>query len=107
MINNMIELESETHFKKRVEKYLDSLNAYRIKIAPSLFMKAGLPDLIFCVNGHFCAVELKTNVGKVAPLQQRNIDMINKSGGFARIIKPDNFEEWKLELNKNIGIVDD
>lgn len=35
-----------------------------------MYGTAGIPDIIACINGHFCGFEVKTNVGKTTRLQE-------------------------------------
>jgi hypothetical protein len=54
----------------------------------------GTPDILGVVNGRFIGLECK--VGQTSPrtkLQEYNIDLINKCGGFATFIHYDNMEE--------------
>jgi penicillin-binding protein-related factor A (putative recombinase) len=64
----------------------------------------GIPDIIICYHGRFIAWELKRSQ-KVAEswrdgheLQKYNIKKINESGGIARIVYPENFQECLDEL---------
>lgn len=54
-----------------------------MKIHGSMYQKAGVPDIIACVDGVFIGIEVKRPGGIVSPLQQLNIDDINRSGGVA------------------------
>lgn len=48
-----------------------------------MYQKAGVPDIIACLNGRFVGIEVKRPGGVISPLQQYNIDEIHKSGGVA------------------------
>jgi Holliday junction resolvase len=48
-----------------------------------MYQKAGVPDIIACLNGRFVGIEVKRPGGIVSPLQQYNIDEIHRSGGVA------------------------
>lgn len=54
-----------------------------MKVHGSMYQKAGVPDIIACVDGVFIGIEVKRPGGIVSPLQQLNIDDINRSGGVA------------------------
>ncbi len=47
------------------------------------FGRAGVPDLVMCVGGHFLAVEVKAPGGKPTVLQGTVIDAILVAGGEA------------------------
>lgn len=47
-----------------------------------------------CANGKFIAWELKaTAQAEATPLQKYYLDHINKSGGYAVVVHPGNFDE--------------
>lgn len=60
--------------------------------------KAGIPDIIACVNGTFVAIEVKGPNGKPSELQKRNIRLINECGGIAYILYPHQFEKFKRAM---------
>ena len=64
---------------------MNDRGAYSIKIV--LANKTGRPDIIACYRGKFLAIEVKDKDGKLTPLQTYNLDKINKSGGFAIMVK--------------------
>lgn len=48
-----------------------------------------------CVNGYFVAIEVKAPNGKPSELQKYNVKQINEGGGFAVIVRPDQWEQFK------------
>jgi hypothetical protein len=61
----------------------------------SPFQLPGIPDLLFCIEGKFVALELKHQhpgeslshaMLRVTPQQQRQIDLINVAGGQAAVV---------------------
>lgn len=50
-----------------------------------MFSKAGTPDILACVKGHFVAIEVKRPGGVVSKLQELNIKQINDTGGYALV----------------------
>ena len=48
---------------------------------------AGIPDIIACVEGRFFAFEVKTESGKVTPLQAATIQKILAAGGMAAVVR--------------------
>ena len=59
--------------------------SYFIKVAQSIYSKAGIPDLVGSVNGKFVAIEVKTTKGKATKLQLRELRAISESDGLALI----------------------
>lgn len=86
---------TEKQFENQVKKFLKLHDIWFIKVWGGGFQKAGVPDLLACVNGFFVAIELKGKDGKPTPLQEYNIRQINESGGVGLILYPNQFEEFK------------
>ena len=62
-------------------------NCYSYKNHGGQFGQAGLPDLIVCLNGRFVAFEVKTDIGKLTPLQAVAIRKIKEAGGVAEVVR--------------------
>lgn len=86
---------NERQFQKQVINFLNEQEIYHIKIWGGGFQRAGIPDLICCVNGLFFALELKAENGKATPLQMYNLRKIKESGGLAMILYPSQFNQFK------------
>lgn len=52
--------------------------------------RAGIPDIICCVNGKFLAVECKAGKGKTTALQDRELAAIQEAHGVALVINESN-----------------
>lgn len=92
---------TEKQFQQRVIKFLKEQGTYVINMwGGGRFTRAGIPDLIVCVNGYFIAVELKTETGKPTKLQEWNIDQIKESGGHATVLRPNQFDEFKYFIQE-------
>lgn len=98
----------EKQFENKVKDYLKKNNCWYIKYwGGGDFTKAGIPDLITCVNGYFLAIELKSAKGKPSELQKIQIDLIRNTGGLAIILYPSMFNEFtKLiqSLKKDVNV---
>lgn len=97
--------QKETNFKKIFLKYMQQ------KYGPLIWLKKfqevgrrGIPDCIGCVNGKFFAVELKTDEGRLDPLQSVTLNEIRESGGKVWILRPANFNNFKKEFEDFISI---
>jgi len=75
--------QRESKIQKEILDYLKSNNYYVIKVVVGNV--SGIPDILFCKDGMFCAVEVKATGKKkqVTELQKLHIEMINASGGKA------------------------
>ena len=104
-------MAEEKLFEGRIKKYFHSIGVYPAgfptdrmnvpmigwytKIWGGGFQKAGIPDLLACVNGITVAVEIKASNGRASPLQKLNIGRINRSNGIAIFLYPEGFDNFK------------
>lgn len=89
-------MAAEKQFENKVKTFLEEQGAWFIKYwAGSKFTKDGIPDILACVNGYFVGIEIKAPSGRASPLQLHTIKEIRKSGGFAFVLYPSAFEEFK------------
>lgn len=65
-------------------------------------MPAGIPDLHICVGVFNLDVELKNENGKLDPLQVQKLRQIKESGGYAMVLRPKDFEEFKEWITEAI-----
>ena len=91
-------MASEKIFENKIKSYLKSIGAYFIKTHGDRFSKVGTPDILACINGHFVAVEVKAENGKPSELQLYHIEQIKKAGGYAVILYPKDFENFKKDV---------
>lgn len=101
----------ETKIKKFMEDYSKKFNkevwfvkffggTLRTTRNTLISTKRGVPDILVCVGGRFLAIELKSNVGKLRPEQEKNIALINASGGLAICLRPKQFNAFALLFTK-------
>jgi len=85
----------ESRFQSNVIRFLNEQGVWVVNIWGGGYQRAGIPDLLCCVNGLFVAVELKTESGRTSPLQDYNIEGIRKSNGHAIVLRPSGFDDFK------------
>lgn len=76
-----------------------------MKFFANSYTKSGIPDILACVNGYFVGVEVKAQNGKPSDLQLYNIKKIREAGGFAVVLYPSGFNEFKefiIDLNRDV-----
>ena len=73
----------EGHEKKTIKKYLDSIGAWHFSPSMTGFGKAGVPDIIVCLNGKFIGIEVKREGKEPTPLQNKRMEEIKYAGGGA------------------------
>ena len=89
-------MPAEKNFENRIKKYLKDNEAWFLKYwAGAAYTKSGIPDIMACVNGYFVAIEVKAPNGKASELQLYNLREIEKAGGYAFLLYPDKWEEFK------------
>jgi len=93
-------MAAEKQFENKVKGWLRQLQQEGqpikfIKIWGGGFQKAGIPDLICCINGIYVEVELKASNGKPTELQEYNIKVTNEANGIGIILYPEGFEQFK------------
>lgn len=106
-------MAQEKQYETKVKRFLDQQGAWFIKFFANAYTRSGVPDLLCCVNGYFVAVEVKAQNGKASPLQVHNCTKIRIAGGFAFILYPSGFEEFKKfiealkrdEFNRDMPLV--
>lgn len=89
-------MAEEKNFENRVKKYLKDQGAWFIKYwGGAAFTKAGVPDILACVEGHFVGIELKASKGNATDLQLHCLKQIDKAGGIAILLYPQDFDNFK------------
>jgi Holliday junction resolvase len=73
----------ESFEKAEICKYLDFIGAWYFKPMMNGFGKAGVPDIIVCLNGAFIAIEVKREGKEPTPIQVRRMREIWGAGGKA------------------------
>lgn len=87
---------TEAQFQRKVEAFLRSQGVWFVKYwGGGQFTKAGVPDILACVNGQFVAIELKTETGRLSKLQEYNLAKIKESGGQAFVLRPSSFKAFQ------------
>lgn len=76
----------EAKVKAVVRKILTELGVYYFSPASNGYGRAGIPDIICCVNGRFLAIECKAGNGKTTALQDREIAAIQAARGEAVVV---------------------
>lgn len=79
----------ESKVKKDVAAALTKAGVYFFFPAANGYGRAGIPDIIVCVNGYFLAIECKAGKGRTTALQDRELDNIRKAGGQAIVVTDD------------------
>ena len=93
----MILIAQEKNLENKVKDFLKKHGCWYVKYwGGGGFTKSGIPDLLICCNGYFIGCELKSVRGKPTELQVMNLTNIQRAGGLAVLLYPQNFELFKL-----------
>ena len=90
----------EAKVKNAVRKILDELGIYHFMPPANGFGRAGIPDIIGCMDGHFIAIECKAGKGQTTALQDRELNAILNHGGTVYIAREHNLLELKQLLTE-------
>ena len=90
----------EAKVKKAVRNLLDELNIYHFMPPANGFGRAGIPDIVGCMDGHFIAIECKAGKGTTTALQDRELNAILNHGGTVYIAREHNLDALKLLLTE-------
>jgi len=74
-------MQSEQAIQTKIIKYLDSLGAYTVKTV--ILNRAGVPDLLVCLNGSFIAIEVKKRGNTTSALQKNHLKRIKRANGIS------------------------
>lgn len=78
----------EKAFENKIKDFLTENGAFFVKYFANRNTKAGIPDILACVNGYFVGIEVKATKGVVKDLQIHKAEKIRESGGFSYIVYP-------------------
>lgn len=85
-------MAAEKQFETKVKKFLKTKGCWSLKYwGGASYTKSGIPDLLVCCNGQFLGVELKAPKGRPSDLQIYNLREIDRSGGYAILLYPDDY----------------
>jgi Holliday junction resolvase len=69
-------------FEKRdIKKYLDERKCWYFSPQMAGYGKAGVPDIIACIDGKMVAIEVKRAGKPLTPMQARMLEEIAAAGG--------------------------
>ena len=80
----------EAKVKKGVVNQLRNLGAYYFYPVTGGYGRSGVPDIVGCYKGKFFGIECKAGKNTPTPLQQINLDDIEKQDGIALVINEKN-----------------
>lgn len=91
---------TEKQIENKIKHLLAIRGAYYFKHFGCKFSKAGVPDIIACLNGRFIGIEVKRKDGRLSDLQKIHLDQIKNAGGIGIVAR--SVEEVENCLNSMI-----
>jgi len=96
----------EAKVKKKVKEILDQMGVYHFSPMQNGMGRAGIPDIIGCLDGQFLGIECKAGRGTTTALQERELTRIQNAGGYALVVNEENINQlWEIKewitTNKN------
>lgn len=88
-------MAAEKNFENKIKSFLKEEGCWEVKYFANAFTPSGIPDILACIGGYFVGIEVKAQNGTPSDLQLENVAEINKAGGFAFVLYPSAFEEFK------------
>ncbi len=80
----------EAKVKKVVVNQLRNLGAYYFYPVTGGYGRSAVPDIVGCYQGKFVGIECKAGKNTPTPLQQINLDDIEKQNGIALVVNEKN-----------------
>lgn len=79
----------ETRLQRRIREALTKRfpNLFMFKVHGGPYQRAGVPDLIGCLEGKFIGLEVKVGKNDATALQAQTIEKIRQSGGTAGVVR--------------------
>ncbi len=91
---------SEKNFENKVKHFLKESGAWFVKFFANRMTKAGVPDILACLNGRFIGIEVKATNGRPSDLQVWNIEKIRQAGGYAFVLYPSAWDDFKKFIDE-------
>lgn len=90
----------EKDFENEIKKWLKEHGCWFFKTISTGFQRAGIPDIIACVNGRFVGIEVKSEKGRPSELQKLELKKIQEANGIGLLVYPADFAEFKKKMKK-------
>lgn len=91
----------EGKVKDRVKKLLEASHCYFFMPIGGAYSRAGIPDIVACVHGHFLCIECKSGKNKPTALQESEMQHIRDAGGTAIMVNEANIDTLEAWLEGN------
>lgn len=78
----------ESRLQRRIRKRLEAAfpRSHWFKVHGGPFQPAGLPDLVGCVEGRYCGLEVKRPGERASPVQRATIARLKRAGAISGVV---------------------
>lgn len=90
---------TEKQFENKIKRYIVDSGGWMVKFFANAYTRAGIPDVLACINGRFIAIEVKAQNGRASPLQISESKKIRAAGGLAYIVYPSGWTKLKAVID--------
>ena len=77
--------QKEGSLQERIQSLIEKRGGWVIKEWGNMTKRPGIPDLLFCYKGLFCAIEAKVEDNETSRQQEIQLRKIRKSGGLTMV----------------------
>lgn len=85
----------EKNFENKIKRYVKQRGGWCLKYWGSGMTRAGVPDLLICIDGMLCPVEVKAQDGRPTRLQLQTIADLRQAGAPAVVLYPSGYDTWR------------
>lgn len=98
--------QKEGSLQERIQRLIEQRGAWPIKEWGNMTKKGGIPDLLFCYRGLFCAIEAKVDDNETSRQQDIQLRKIRKSGGLTMVCwSTDDVEDFLAYIDEALNEV--
>ena len=77
---------TERFLKRQIVRYLHTIPLSYWEVSPA-GSTSGKPDITGCIRGRYCAIEVKTQTGRLSKIQAYKIEGLKNSGAVAFVAR--------------------
>ena len=99
-----LQMTPEAKVKRKAVAQLKAMDAYYFYPMTYGYGRSGVPDIVACYCGKFFGIECKSGSNKPTALQEKNLEDINKAGGFAMVVNEENVDSLMREMKAMVEL---
>lgn len=97
--------QKEGSLQERIQTVIEKRGGWVIKEWGNMTKRPGIPDLLFCYKGLFCAIEAKVDDNETSRQQEIQLRKIRKSQGLTMVCwSTDDAEDFLTYIDEKLNI---